>query len=42
MIEMICGNCGQTFERRGHKRGKKPHCIECQKKAEQERIKGSK
>ena len=40
MIELICSKCGATFERRGYKRGKKPHCKPCQIKAEYERIKG--
>jgi len=37
MITLVCAKCGKEFERRGAKRGKKPHCIPCQKEAEYQR-----
>ena len=39
MIEMICKSCGQTFERRGAKRGGQPDCNECRLAKELERRK---
>jgi formylmethanofuran dehydrogenase subunit E len=37
MIELTCNSCGNTFERRGAKRGGKPDCNECRLTKELER-----
>lgn len=42
MITLRCDKCNKEFERRGLKRGGKPHCNDCRAKAEYERRFGSK
>ena len=38
MIELVCGRCKKTFERRGYKAGKKPYCLDCQRELEDIRV----